>query len=59
MECVHDFGHTLAPDLTQKMYYDYMWAHQQGGPPLSGMISGFPTQSNPVGSTHCILHPYP
>jgi predicted esterase len=59
MECAHTFGHTLDPDLTQSMYYDYMWDHQLGGPPLSGMVPGFPTQANPVGATACTFHPYP
>jgi predicted esterase len=59
MECAHTFGHTLAPDLTQSMYYDYLWAHQLGGPPLSGMIPGFPTHANPVGATTCTFHPHP
>jgi predicted esterase len=57
MECAHTFGHTLDPDLTQSMYYEYMWRHQLGGPPLSGMIPGFPTQAKPVGATACTFHP--
>jgi len=58
-ECTHTFGHTLDPDLTQAMYYQWMWAHQLGGQPLSGMLPGFPTQANPVGATACFFHPYP
>jgi len=58
-ECAHTFGHTLDPDLTQRMYYDYMWAHQLGGPPVTGLIPGFPTQAHPVGATTCRFHPYP
>jgi predicted esterase len=58
-ECAHTFGHTLDPDLTQRMYYDYMWAHQLGGPPLAALPPGFPTQANPVGATACTFHPYP
>lgn len=58
-ECYHTFGHTLDPDLTQSMYYDWMWAHQQGGPPLSGPIPSFPTVGRPVGATSCVFHPYP
>lgn len=58
-ECAHTFGHTLDPDLTQGMYYEYMWAHQLGGPPLSGMIPDFPTQARPVGATSCTFHPSP
>ncbi len=59
MECAHTFGHTLDPDLTQGMYYQYMWAHQLGGPPLGGMLPGFPTGAQPVGATACTFHPYP
>ena len=58
-QCTHTFGHTLDPDLTQGMYYQWMWAHQLGGPPLAGLPPGFPTQGNPVGATHCIFHPAP
>jgi predicted esterase len=58
-ECAHTFGHTLDPDLTQRMYYDWMWAHQLGGSPISGLPGGFPTQANPVGATSCWFHPYP
>jgi predicted esterase len=58
-ECAHTFGHTLDPDLTQRMYYDYLWAHQLGGPPLSGLIAGFPTQAHPVGATSCTFHAAP
>jgi predicted esterase len=59
IECAHTFGHTLDPDLTQRMYYEYMWRHELGGPPLTGMIPGFPTQANPVGATACTFHPAP
>jgi predicted esterase len=59
MECAHTFGHTLDPDLTQGMYYEYMWDHKLGGPPLSAMIPDFPTPAKPVGATSCTLHPYP
>lgn len=58
-ECAHTFGHTLDPDLTQRMYYDFMWAHQLGGSPIAGLPSGFPTQQNPVGATSCTFHPGP
>jgi hypothetical protein len=58
-ECKHTFGHTLAPDLTQSMYYDFMWAHQLGQPPPSGMTASFPTPAKPVGKTTCIFHPAP
>lgn len=56
VDCLHTFGHTLDPDLTQTMYYDYMWSHQRGGPPLSNMPPGFPTQASPVGATSCTFH---
>lgn len=56
VECVHNFGHTLDPDLTQSMYYDYLWAHQLGGPPLTALPSSFPTQAAPVGATSCYYH---
>jgi predicted esterase len=59
MECAHTFGHTLDPDLTMHMYYEYMWAHQLGGAPLSGMISDWPTPTAPVGATQCRFHPAP
>jgi poly(3-hydroxybutyrate) depolymerase len=59
INCAHDFGHTLAPDITMTNYYDYMWAHQLGGEPLSGLVPGFPTPGNPVGSTTCTFHPAP
>jgi predicted esterase len=59
MECAHTFGHTLDPDLTQSMYYEYMWDHVLGGPPLSGMIPDFPTPASPVGATTCTFHPAP
>ncbi len=55
--CAHNFGHTLDPDLTQAMYYDYLWAHTLGGPPLSGLPGGFPTQTKPVGATRCDFLP--
>jgi predicted esterase len=59
MECAHTFGHTLDPDLTQGMYYEYLWDHYLGGPPLSGMPPDFPTPAQPVGATQCTFHPYP
>jgi len=60
LECEHNFGHTLDPDLTQGMYYEYMWAHRLGGPPLANMPSDFPFwPTHVVGSTFCTFHPYP
>jgi predicted esterase len=58
-ECWHTFGHTLDPDLTQQMYYDWLWAHTLGGPPLGGLPAGFPTPWSPVGATRCAFHPAP
>jgi predicted esterase len=58
-ECAHTFGHTLDPDLTQSMYYEWMWAHQLGGSPLGGLPPGFPTLDRPVGATRCVFHPAP
>jgi predicted esterase len=59
VECEHNFGHTLDPDLTQSMYYEYLWAHQLGQPPITALPSDFPTQANPVGETSCYFHPAP
>ena len=56
-ECAHTFGHTLDPDLTQSMYYEWMWAHQRGGPPLGGLLPSFPSVERPVGATSCRFHP--
>lgn len=58
-ECYHTFGHTLDPDLTQSMYYEWMWAHRLGGGPLSGLVPSFPTTGRPVGATSCVFHPSP
>jgi predicted esterase len=58
-ECAHTFGHTLDPDLTQGMYYEWMWAHQLGGPPIAGLPAGWPAQARPVGATSCYFHPAP
>jgi predicted esterase len=59
MECAHTFGHTLDPDLTQHMYYEYLWDHTLGGSALTGPIADFPSVSHPVGATSCIFHPGP
>lgn len=53
VRCSHGFGHTLAPDLTERNIYDYMWSHELGGPRLNGVPAGFPTPGKPVGSTSC------
>lgn len=55
-ECTHNFGHTLAPDLTQAMIYQYMWAHQLGAPPIANLPASFPTPAKPLFSTACTLH---
>jgi len=58
-ECTHTFGHTLDPDLTQTMLYDWMWDHQLGGAPLTGLPVAFPTPAKPVGVTQCLFHSSP
>lgn len=59
-ECEHGFGHTLDPDLTEAMYYDWMWAHWLGGPPIGGLPPSFPVWPDRViGSTFCTFHPAP
>ena len=55
-ECTHQFGHTLEPDLTQKMYYQYLWAHQLGTRPMT-LAPGLPTAQNPVFDTRCNFRP--
>jgi predicted esterase len=52
IDCAHGFGHTLDPDLTQAMYYDYLWRHS-GGSALTALPPSFPTATRPVGSTSC------
>lgn len=56
VDCSHTFGHTLAPDLTQGMIYQFMWERQQGAPP-AGFPSSFPTPERPIFSTACTFHP--
>jgi predicted esterase len=58
-ECTHGFGHAPDADLTQSMYYEYMWDHHLGGPPLTGLPPDFPTTANPLGSTYCVFHSAP
>jgi predicted esterase len=59
-ECEHGFGHTLDPDLTEAMYYEWMWAHWRGGPPIGGLPPSFPVWPDRViGSTFCTFHPAP
>ena len=46
---VADFAES---DVIYEILYwlaDYMWAHELGGPPLSALVPGFPTQAHPVG----------
>jgi predicted esterase len=57
VECAHTFGHTLDPDLTQEMYYEYLWDHTLGGPVLTDLIPDFPTTAKPLGATSCTFHP--
>ena len=59
-ECEHGFGHTLDPDLTEAMYYEWMWAHWLGGPPIGGLPPSFPVWPDRIiGSTFCTFHPAP
>ena len=59
-ECEHNFGHTRAPDLTEAMYYEWMWAHWRGGPPIGGLPPSFPVWPDRIiGSTFCTFHPAP
>lgn len=59
-ECRHDFGHTLDPDLTEAMYYEWMWSHWRGGPPRTDLPPSFPVWPDRIiGSTFCTFHPAP
>lgn len=59
-ECQHDFGHTRAPDLTEAMYYEWMWSHWRGGPPRGDLPPSFPVWPDRIiGSTFCTFHPAP
>jgi len=55
-ECTHPFGHTLAPDLAQNMYYQFLWAHQLGTRPMT-LGAGLPTAQHPVFDTRCNFRP--
>lgn len=55
-ECTHQFGHTLEPDLTQAMYYQFLWQHQLGTRPMT-IAPGLPTAQNPVFDTRCNFRP--
>jgi predicted esterase len=55
-ECTHRFGHTLEPDLTQAMYYQYMWQHQLGTRPMT-LAAGLPTPESPLFETRCNFRP--
>jgi predicted esterase len=56
-ECTHEFGHTLEPDITQGMYYQYMWDHELGAPRQAALSASLPTPSAPVYNTKCMYHP--
>ncbi|MBM4363729.1 MAG: hypothetical protein FJ104_13695 [Deltaproteobacteria bacterium] len=56
-ECSHTFGHTLAPDITQAAYYEWMWAHELGKPPLASLSPSLPTPERPIGDSSCRFHP--
>jgi predicted esterase len=59
VECTHTFGHTPCPDLTEGMYYDYMWAHKLGDGPITALPSSFPTTAKPIGASACTFHAAP
>jgi predicted esterase len=56
-ECTHEFGHTLEPDITQTMYYQFMWDHQLGAPQPTALTAGMPTEDKPLFNTRCYFHP--
>jgi predicted esterase len=56
-ECTHLFGHTLEPDITQAMYYQWMWDHQLGAPKQTTLSAGLPTGANPLFNTRCNYRP--
>lgn len=56
-ECTHLFGHTLEPDLTQAMYFQFMWEHQLGGPRPTTLTAGLPTPEHPLFDTRCNFRP--
>lgn len=56
-ECTHQFGHTLAPDLTQAMFYQFMWDNQLGGPRPKALTAGMPDGLRPLFSTKCNHRP--
>jgi hypothetical protein len=59
VECTHTSGHTPDPDLTEGMYYDYLWAHKLGAPPMTALPSSLPTPGKPLFSTACTFHAAP
>jgi predicted esterase len=56
-ECTHEFGHTLEPDLTQAMYFQFMWDHQLGGARPTKLTAGMPTGDKPLFNTRCNFRP--
>jgi predicted esterase len=58
-ECTHEFGHTLEPDLTQAMLYQFMWDHELGGARPAALTAGMPTPEKPLFNTRCKLHRAP
>jgi predicted esterase len=56
-ECTHEFGHTLEPDLTQAMIYQFMWDHELGGPRKLALTSSMPTADKPLYNTRCYFYP--
>jgi hypothetical protein len=58
-ECTHEFGHTLEPDITQTMYYQFMWDHMLGRKDPTALTSGMPTADKPLFNSRCYYHPAP
>ena len=58
-ECTHEFGHTLEPDITQAMYYRFLWDHQLGGPRPTALTAGMPTADRPLFNSRCYFYRNP
>lgn len=56
-ECTHEFGHTLAPDLTEAMFYQFMWDNELGAPRRTALTAGMPTAQKPLYNTRCYFYP--
>lgn len=58
-ECTHEFGHTLEPDITQAMYYQFMWDNQLGAPRRTTLSAALPTPAKPLFNSRCMYHRAP